>query len=163
MDQFHSYISTLWAILPQMMIAFVVLCLTWGLSRLGAMVVGRVLGRMRLRRSLIEVLQMLISTGVWLLGIMVAATVIFPSLTPGKIMTAVGLGSIAVGFAFKDIFENFIAGILILFRESFRLGDYIECEQIEGQVEEITIHDTHVARPTVSGSSCRTRCCSKAL
>ena len=144
MDQLRGYISTFWALLPQMTIALVVLCLTFGLSRLGAMVVSRVLGRMRLRRSLIEVLQMLVSTGIWLLGIMIAATIIFPSLTPGKIMTAVGLGSIAIGFAFKDIFENFIAGMLILFREPFRLNDHIECESIEGRVEEITIRDTHV-------------------
>lgn len=59
---------------------------------------------------------MLVSTGIWLLGILIAMTVIFPSLTPGKVMTAVGLGSIAIGFAFKDIFENFSAGILAFAR-----------------------------------------------
>ncbi len=143
-DQLQDYVNGFWTMLPQMVVAFLILCLTWGLSRLGATIMGRVLGRMHLRRSLIEVLQMLVSTGIWLIGIMIAMTVLFPSLTPGKIMTAIGLGSIAVGFAFKDIFENFIAGILILFREPFRLGDYIECEQIEGRVEEITIRDTHV-------------------
>ncbi len=143
-DQLQDYVNGFWTMLPQMVVAFLILCLTWGLSQLGATIMGRVLGPMHLRRSLIEVLQMLVSTGIWLIGIMIAMTVLFPSLTPGKIMTAIGLGSIAVGFAFKDIFENFIAGILILFREPFRLGDYIECEQIEGRVEEITIRDTHV-------------------
>ena len=144
MEQLRGYVSNFWAVLPQLVIALVVLLLTFGLSRLGSMLIGRLLGRMRLRRSLIEVLQMLVSTGVWLLGIMVAVTIIFPSLTPGKIVTAIGLGSIAIGFAFKDIFENFIAGMLILFREPFRLNDYIECQSIEGKVEEITIRDTHV-------------------
>jgi len=65
-------------------------------------------------------------------------------MTPAKMLTALGLGSVAIGFAFKDVFENFLAGILILFREPFRLGDYVECGSIEGQVEEITIRDTHI-------------------
>ena len=37
-----------------------------------------------------------------------------------------GVASIAVGFAFKDIFENFFAGILILWRFPFENGDFIE-------------------------------------
>lgn len=142
--QLESYVSGFWNVLPLLTIALVVIGVTFGLSRLGAYVIGHMLGRMRLRRSLIDVLQMLLSTGIWLIGIMIAMTIVFPSLTPGKIVTAIGLGSIAVGFAFKDIFENFIAGMLILFREPFRLGDYIECEHIDGKVEEITIRDTHV-------------------
>ncbi len=143
-DQLQRYVDAFWTTLPLLVIAVIVLGLTFGLSRLGSFVIGRVFRRMRLRRSLIEVLQMLLSTGIWLVGVMIAMTIVFPSLTPGKIVTAIGLGSIAVGFAFKDIFENFIAGMLILFREPFRLGDYIECEQIDGRVEEITIRDTHV-------------------
>ena len=143
-DQLRGYVGGFWEVLPLLTIALVVIALTFGLSRLGSVVIGRILSRMRLRRSLIDVLQMLLSTAVWLVGIMISMTIIFPSLTPGKIVTAIGLGSIAVGFAFKDIFENFIAGMLILFREPFRLGDYIECEQIDGRVEEITIRDTHV-------------------
>lgn len=35
-----------------------------------------------------------------------------PSLTPAKLLAVLGLGSVAVGFAFKDIFENFFAAFL---------------------------------------------------
>ena len=44
----------------------------------------------------------------------------------------------------KDVFENFLAGILLLFRDPFSIGDYIDCKSIEGQVEEITIRDTRI-------------------
>jgi small-conductance mechanosensitive channel len=40
--------------------------------------------------------------------------------------------------------ENFLAGILILYREPMRLHDHIFCDDIEGEVEKITIRDTHV-------------------
>ena len=46
-----------------------------------------------------------------------AATLVFPNLTPTKLLAGLGLGSIAVGLAFKDIFENFLAGFLILLRK----------------------------------------------
>jgi small-conductance mechanosensitive channel len=57
-----------------------------------------------------------------------------------------GLISIAVGFAFKDIFENFFAGILILWRYPFESGDFIECEDITGKVEEITIRTSMIRK-----------------
>lgn len=78
------------------------------------------------------------------MGLLVATITLFPTLTPAKVLTALGLESIAVGFAFKDIFENFFAGILILFREPFQLNDFIECQNFEGFGEEITIRDTHI-------------------
>lgn len=65
-------------------------------------------------------------------------------MTPAKVLTALGLGSVAIGFAFKDISENFLAGVLILLREPFKFGDYVESGDIDGQVEEITIRDIHI-------------------
>lgn len=130
--------------LPAIGIALLVVAATWLADKLVDRIIAGTMGRARMRRSLIEVLQKLTSVVIWIVGLLIATTVIFPSMTPGRLVTAVGLGSIAIGFAFKDIFENFIAGILILFREPFRLGDYIECSGIEGRVEEITIRDTHI-------------------
>ncbi|WP_425092133.1 mechanosensitive ion channel family protein [Tropicimonas sp. S265A] len=80
----------------------------------------------------------------WLVGSLIALTIVFPTITPSNALTTLGLGSVAIGFAFKDTFENFLAGILILLREPFRIGDHIECESVEGQIEVITIRDTHI-------------------
>jgi small-conductance mechanosensitive channel len=53
-----------------------------------------------------------------------------------------------VGFAFKDIFENFFAGVLILWRFPFEDGDYIACQDFVGRVEDVTIRNTMLRRPT---------------
>ncbi len=79
-----------------------------------------------------------------IVGVLAAAAVLFPTITPGKLLTALGLGSVAIGFAFKDILENFFAGVLILLREPFGVGDHIASDDAEGAVEEITIRDTHI-------------------
>ncbi|MCK8463195.1 mechanosensitive ion channel family protein [Aliiroseovarius sp. S1339] len=152
MEEAIAYLNTQWSavvkgvsdILPELVAALAVIALTWGLSRFAKMIIARLGGRMHLRSNLIEVLSMLASVGLWLIGTLIAVTLVFPSITPAKALTTLGLGSVAIGFAFKDTFENFLAGILILLREPFALGDFVECEDIEGQVEKITIRDTHI-------------------
>ena len=132
--------------LPQLAIGVFILLLTWSASWVARAVLNRTLKRSRLRRSLVELFMKLVHIGIWVIGILATALVIFPTLTPAKVLTAIGLGSVAIGFAFKDIFENFLAGVLILLREPFQLDDYIECQDIEGFVEDITIRDTHVRK-----------------
>jgi small-conductance mechanosensitive channel len=130
--------------LPQLTISLMIVVVTWLSARLLYRLLGRLFARFQLRPSLVELFQKLAITAIWLGGILAAAIITFPTLTPAKVLTTIGLGSIAIGFAFKDIFENFFAGVLILLREPFQLGDFIESEGIEGKVEEITIRDTYL-------------------
>lgn len=131
-------------LLPQIAVAVLVLLLTAGLNRLISYLVKRVLSRAKLRPSLKELFSLLASILVWILGLMIAAVIVFPGLTPSSILAGLGIGSVAIGFAFKDVFENFLAGIIILFRREMRIGDYIECEGIEGEVEHIAIRESHI-------------------
>jgi small-conductance mechanosensitive channel len=75
-------------------------------------------------------------------GILIAVTAAFPGFTPASLVSALGIGGIAIGFAFKDIFENFLAGILILITRPFRIGDQIIYDKYEGTVEDIHIRAT---------------------
>jgi small-conductance mechanosensitive channel len=132
------------AILPQLFVALIVLALTWLLAKLVKAVVGRALDRSSMRQSLRDLVKMLSGLGVWVLGIMSAAIVLFPNLTPASMLAGLGIGSVAIGFAFKDTFENFLAGIIILLRREMRIGDHIDCEELEGRVESIAIRETHI-------------------
>lgn len=80
----------------------------------------------------------------WMAGILLACVVAFPGLRLGDIIAALGLGSVAVGFAFQDIFKNFLAGILLLLQEPFRIGDQIIIADYEGTVERIEIRTTQI-------------------
>lgn len=131
-------------ILPQMAVAIVVLLLTWAISKAVQAVMSRALNRSNLRPSLKELFQLFASILVWVLGLMIAAVIVFPNLTPSSILAGLGIGSVAIGFAFKDVFENFLAGIIILFRKKMRIGDHIECEGIEGQVKAILVRESHI-------------------
>jgi small conductance mechanosensitive channel len=130
--------------LPRIGIAFCLLGLTWVVVIFANRALRNLLRRTRVRRALTDLVVEIADVGVWVLMAFVAASVAFPSVTPANILTGLGLGSVAIGFAFRDVFENFLAGILILYREPFRLGDCIECAKVEGFVEEITARDVHL-------------------
>ncbi|MCQ0093709.1 mechanosensitive ion channel family protein [Roseovarius sp. M141] len=132
------------ALLPNLTVALIVILLTWLINKLAASALSSTLKRTRLRRSLQELFTLLVSIAIWVLGILIAAVILFPGLTPASILAGLGIGSVAIGFAFKDVFENFLAGIIILFRREMRIGDHVECEGIEGKVAQIAIRESHI-------------------
>lgn len=77
-------------------------------------------------------------------GALAACVIAFPDLRLGDIIGFLGLGSVAIGFAFQDIFKNFLAGILLLLQEPFQIGDQILVGKFEGTVEEISIRSTQI-------------------
>ncbi|WMS43607.1 mechanosensitive ion channel family protein [Acuticoccus sp. MNP-M23] len=133
-------------LLPEVAAAFAVILLTWLMAKLVHRAVQSATRRARLRQSLQELFTLLASILTWVVGLTTAAVVLFPTLTPASALAGVGLGSVAIGFAFKDVFENFFAGIMILFRASMRIGDFVDSNGHEGCVERITIRETYVRR-----------------
>jgi small-conductance mechanosensitive channel len=98
--------------------------------------------RYRTRSDLGELLGASAKWTIVTLGLLVVATIIFPSIRPADVLATLGIGSIAIGFAFKDILQNWIAGLLILLRQPFRLGDQIIVNNFEGTVEHIEARGT---------------------
>lgn len=61
-----------------------------------------------------------------------------------KILAGAGILTFIVGFAFKDIGENFLAGIILAFKSPFQEDDLIESEGIIGYVKELRVRETVV-------------------
>ena len=118
---------------------------------LALLVVGRLIGAgvkrryCRLERpSFANVMSRVVRLGFGLLGLLTAATIVFPTVKPVDVLGSLGIFSIAVGFAFRDILENLLAGILLLFRAPFRGGDEVDIEGTRGTVMEINLRETVV-------------------
>ncbi|MGO1750701.1 MAG: mechanosensitive ion channel family protein [Marinobacter sp.] len=133
-------------ILPQLFISLVILFITYALAKLAKHIAKSVLKKTRLRQSLANLMVLFSSLTIWLIGIMISAIIAFPDLTPTKMLAGLGIGSVAIGFAFKDIFENFLAGIIILIRREMRINDFVACEGYEGTVEAILVRETHIRK-----------------
>ena len=128
--------------LPNLLIGVVLVLLTALVAKITRSTLQRALKKRALRPSLKDLFLNVGNIVVWLVGMLVAATAVIPSLDFGGVIATLGLSSVAIGFAFKDVFENFLAGILILLRDPMEIGDFIECEGNEGRIEGITIRDT---------------------
>ncbi|MBO1518433.1 mechanosensitive ion channel family protein [Oceanisphaera pacifica] len=94
------------------------------------------------RDNLGEVLGGFVKWAIILLGFLLAATIVIPSLKPGDLIAGLGVSSVAIGFAFKDILQNWLAGLLILLRQPFNLNDQIAVNGHEGTVQRIETRAT---------------------
>jgi small-conductance mechanosensitive channel len=81
-------------------------------------------------------------------------SVALPTFKTGDVVQLLGIGSVAIGFAFRDILQNFLAGILLLLTQPFRIGDQIISAGHEGTVDDIqtraTLITTYDGRRIVS-------------
>jgi small-conductance mechanosensitive channel len=131
---------------PKIVLCLIVLVLTWAAARGIGAAIRMLAQRAGARRSLADVCGLLGKLFVWFVGAFMALSILFPSLNPGSIVTGLGIGGVIIGIAFKDIFENFMAGILIMMRRAMRMGDYIDSGDVQGRIEKITLRDTYLRR-----------------
>ncbi|MEM6856296.1 MAG: mechanosensitive ion channel domain-containing protein [Pseudomonadota bacterium] len=143
-EQFNTFWDQTLASDPSPIIASGIILLTWLLAKAAGKMSRRLAGQTELRESLRHLLQKTVKLFIWLVGLMIAAVVVFPDFTPASLIAGLGIGTVAVGFAFKDIFENLFAGIMIMLREKMQLGDVIEVEGILGTVEYISLRETYI-------------------
>lgn len=77
------------------------------------------------------------------IGFLIILSVLGISITP--LITALGVGGLAVALAFQDTLANLFAGIHILVEKSIRVGDFIRLETgQEGYVEDVTWRTTRI-------------------
>lgn len=140
-----SMINNLIALVPLIAIAIVVLVLFVIGARITRYIVERIVGRKASKHSLGVALGRLAFIGVVFVGALVSISIIAPSVGAAELFQLLGVGSVAIGFAFRDILQNFLAGILILIRQPFTEGDWIRYEDFEGIVDEISTRSTKIS------------------
>lgn len=130
--------------LPSLLSALVVLFLTKYAVQIALKIVDETGKRTIKSTSLQLLLEKICRIGIWTLGVLLACVIAFPGFELGDIVATLGVGSVAIGFAFQDIFKNFLAGIILLVEEPFRLGDEVVIGDYQGKVENISIRTTKI-------------------
>ena len=132
------------ALLPNLIFGLVVFVAFLFAARGVRSLVQRVTQNRQQSVSLNILLSRLAYVATLILGILVTVTIIVPSFTPASLVSALGIGGVAIGFAFKDIFQNFLAGVLLLLTEPFKINDQITYKDFEGTVESIQTRATTI-------------------
>ena len=132
------------ALLPNLLFGLVVFVVFIFIARGVKALVERLVQNRGQSQSLKLLLSRLSYVAALLLGILITVTIMVPSFTPASLISALGVGGVAIGFAFKDIFQNFLAGVLLLVTEPFRIDDQIKYKDFEGTVETIQTRATTI-------------------
>ena len=140
-EKVDSWIDGLVRLVPNILVGIVVFLLFLFLARLAARLVRRSLKASN-RENLGDVAGGFLKWIIYFMGFLLALTVILPSLNPADLVAGLGVSSVAIGFAFKDILQNWLAGLLILLRQPFQIGDQIVVNGYEGTVERIETRAT---------------------
>lgn len=141
LERVDSWVDGGVRLLPNIVVALIVLLIIWFVAGLVKSLINKQAIR-RNRGNLGEVLGGFVKWVILILGFLLAATIVIPSLKPGDLIAGLGVSSVAIGFAFKDILQNWLAGLLILLRQPFQVHDQISVNGYEGTVERIETRAT---------------------
>ena len=143
-QKIQGTINTAIVMLPNIVLALIVFILFFFAARWLKLLVKRLTRRHRQARNLGMVLGRLAQGTVILIGLFVALSIVIPTFKAGDLVQLLGISGVAIGFAFRDILQNFLAGILILLTEPFRIDDQIVFKDFEGTVENIQTRATTI-------------------
>lgn len=131
--------------IPRLLLAIFLASVFYVLGRFARAMIERGIDKDELSRRTLKFAIGRIAHGtISIVGLLISITAAFPGFTPGNLIGTLGIGGVAIGFAFKDIFENFLAGILILVTRPFNIGDQIIYGEYEGTVEQIHTRATYL-------------------
>jgi small conductance mechanosensitive channel len=144
LKNFHISLSAFVDYLPALLGGIVCFILTIVLANVLSKIVAKYSKR-RTKDSLIaNFLGKIIWAVIFILGTVLALGILGLGTISNKILAGAGITTFVVGFALKDIGENFLAGLVLAFSRPYRVGGLIECEGIKGVVMDMTLRQTTV-------------------
>jgi small-conductance mechanosensitive channel len=143
-DKIQKMVTGFIVLLPNIVLALIVFAIFFFAGRALKQLVRRLTRNRRQARNLGMVLGRLTQGATVLIGLFVALSIVIPTLRAGDLVQLLGISGVAIGFAFRDILQNFLAGILILLTEPFQINDQIVFKDFEGTVENIETRATTI-------------------
>ena len=128
--------------LPNIAVACVVLVAAAIASRVAAKLVRSTASHAAGNEQVVSLLAVLTRFAVAALGVFVALGILQLDKTVTSLLAGIGVVGLALGFAFQDIAQNFMSGVIMALREPFRLGDLVETHGTMGHVERVTLRAT---------------------
>jgi small-conductance mechanosensitive channel len=128
--------------LPLLLLASVLLLLTWLVARYSVRLSGR-LFRKRMKNKLVqEVAARAIGIPVVIIGLYLVLRIAGLTQMAATVVGGTGLIGLIIGIAFRDIAENFLASILVSTQRPFSMGDLIEVNGSKGFVQGVSTRGT---------------------
>lgn len=129
-------------LLPLLLIAVIITVVFYFLAKLAAMIAVHVATRRIKSEMLRQVLANVAAVLIFVIGCYIALRTSGLTRLAVTVLGSTGLIGLALGFAFRDIAENYLASILLSLNHPFRVGDMIEVDGAQGIVRKVTTRGT---------------------
>jgi small-conductance mechanosensitive channel len=129
---------------PRIIIAAAVLFISFLIGKYSAKSIVAILRRASIQDIHESFLKTLTISLALFIGAIVALNIVGLETIAISVIAGGGVTAIIIGFAFREIGENFLAGAFLAFSRPFNIGDKIRTEDIEGKVQEIELRYTHL-------------------
>jgi small-conductance mechanosensitive channel len=144
-DSFERFYNDLVARLPSILTALVVFVVFYAVSRLVRAGSRKAFSRLSTTAHVDILISRLFSYLTIGVGAIIALGVL--GINMGALIASLGLVTVGLGFAMKDIISNFLAGFILILQKPYQVGDSIAVGDVEGKVEDMRIRDTVLRRP----------------
>jgi len=142
----NNLLTGIVAKLPYILAGVLVLFVFYGLAKLIKSLFWLATKHTRVDQRLRILFSRVINVFVMIMGIFTAMTVVIDSFRFGDLIAGLGFTSFVIGFATKDILNNLLSGVLILWQQPFRIGDQIFIGSNQGKVEYIGVRATSLRK-----------------
>jgi small-conductance mechanosensitive channel len=146
LESISSMITGFFGRLPFILAGLIVLVIFWLVSKAARKIFLVATRNQRFDERLRLLFSRMLVVVVVGLGVLTALTVIIPSFNFASLIAGLGFSSFVVGFATKDILNNFLSGILILWQRPFHIGDHLFIGNVQGKVEYIGVRATSLRK-----------------
>lgn len=143
-DSFQSFYHIILNHLPTIILALVIIFISLFIGRKLNRIVTRTTEHRSRDLLLARFLGRITKWIIIIIGIILAVYVLGFSGLAGGMIAGAGISAFIIGFAFKDIGENFLAGIILAFGRPYNIGDTIEINNYLGNVVALDIRNTHI-------------------
>jgi small conductance mechanosensitive channel len=140
----ESYYNQLVDLTPKILMALLVIVVVWFIASRVRIFADRRLKRRMHDPLLATFIANLLKALLIIAGIFMMFRIIGLTSIAGSMLAGAGISAFVIGFALKDIGENFLAGILLAFKRPFTVGDIIETNGVKGKVMALNLRDTQV-------------------
>jgi small conductance mechanosensitive channel len=131
-------------ITPKLILAIIVFIIAWFIASKVHQFSGNRL-RKRMRDPLLaNFIARLFKSILLIIGVLCVLRIIGLTGIAQTLLASAGISAFIIGFALKDIGENFLAGILLAFKRPFKIGDMVETNGVKGKVMALNLRDTQI-------------------
>jgi small conductance mechanosensitive channel len=140
----EKYWEDFWFLLPKIVLAIGVLIIAFIIARRVKKIVQNRTSKRLDDPLLAKFIAKVFQWTIIVVGLAIAMQIVELGGIARGLLTSAGITGIVLGFAFRDIGENFLAGVLLAFSRPFNVGDTVQSDSIKGVVKTLDLRNTHI-------------------